>query len=489
MPRLFPSVSLAAVIAAASMLVGCGEHEGRTTSNVSATMVPLTEQEKSLILAFVNDAATTVELLDITVGLESRAAEQIIVHRNGMDCIYPSADDNLFDTIDELDGVPYVGPAALQKLLDYVSAQPSGGETVEGVVFSADEAAAVVWGVNRATVQELDVDVGLTSTAAQNLVANAPYENVAAIGAVSYVGPSALTALRSYAPVWAAQMGQGTGGTYDGVTFSDAEAATALEIVNTASAEQLTAGGVSTTPRNVILDNRPWASLAALADFSGIGTATMQAVKNMVPGWTGPTVPPVEVTLAQLLAAASSQGIASPYFGQRVTVARSIITSTPQSYAGGSKAFFAADPPEGNVQQLKIYVAASASQDVSFATLFDDVSVTGTFTQYSSSWEILVDDAQQHLVALNRSGVAYGEYRTCQDAWSSTVGNPEGVVRIATTGGYTYMVPLPLFTDHPMYEGLPDPLDPSAVYGGNSNPGQLWCGDQQAILDAWLAQQ
>lgn len=473
----------------ALLMAGCSDDTGSQDPYASDRgPIDLSQEEEALIVEFVNDAATTEPLLDVDVGLDARAAHNIIIHRDGVDGVYPSGDDNPYDSIAELDSVPYVGPSALEKLRDYLASSSSGAETVEGVEFTADQAAAVIWGVNQATFEELDVEVGLTSTAATNLVASRPYQSVAEIGAVPYVGPSALGALRDYAPIWAAQMGpSGLGGTYDGVTFSDDEAATALEIANTASTEQLSDGGVTTTPRNIIIDNRPWDTLQALADFSGIGPATMQALKDMVSGWTGTQQPPVDVTIAELLAQANALGDQSPYYNQLVRISRGIITSAPQDHAGGSMSFFGADPPLGDVQQLKIYIASQANQDLGFSSLFDDVRVTGVFTEYYSSWEILVDDPALHAISLNRSGVKYEDYLDCQDAWSSTAANPEGAVRVESSFGYIYMVPLPLFKDHPMYDGLPDAGDPDSNYGGNDHPGLLWCGDQQDILDAWLA--
>ncbi|RLB65063.1 MAG: hypothetical protein DRI90_03035 [Deltaproteobacteria bacterium] len=452
-----------------------------------------TQVEIELMLDFVNDTHTDFDLLDDDVGLDRRAAENIITHRDGADGNYPSSDDDPFDSLPELDAIPYVGQTALTKIYTYATTHAgSGSVTVEGVTFTAEQAAAVVWGVNQATAVELDDDVGLDSRAADNLVNEAPFNSVEEMSPVAYVGASALTKLRTYAPVWQAAMNSQPGnlaGTYDGVEFDEATAQTALEIANLATAEQLAAGGITTTPRNIIINNRPWASLAAIADFSGIGPATMQALKTMVPSWTGPVVTPTALTIQQLVDEATDNGVGSPYYDQPVAVSRAIITSELQTYSGGHSAFWVADPTAGNQAQIKVYVTADAAQDLSFVSLFDDVTVTGTFTLYGSTWEVLVDDAQLHQVVLNKSGLAYGDYYDLLDAWSSTTANPEGAVLVESSFSYTFMVPLPLFKDHPMYQGLPDPQDPDAVYGGNDHPGQLWCGDQQSVLDSWLAGQ
>ena len=183
----------------------------------------------------------------------------------------------------------------------------------------------------------------------------------------------------------------------------------------------------------------------------------------------------------------ASQGEVSSYYDQPVAVSRAIITTVPHVYSSGSVSFFVADPYAGNQQQLKVYVTDTANQDLAFASLFDDVQITGKFTKYYSTWEILVEHPEQHALASNKPGLPYEDYAQLLDAWTSTAANPEGAVLVESQLGYWYKVPLPLFKDHPMYEGLPDPGDPDSKYGGNDNPGQLWCGDQAAILAAWLA--
>jgi len=451
----------------------------------------LTESEETALLAFVNDAATDLVMLDDEVGLNSRAAKNIITQRNGLDGVYPSADDHPYDTLAELDAVPYVGPAALTLLHEYVNGNQAPADiTVEGVDFTQEQADAVVWGVNQATVAELDDEVGLDSRAAKNLVAAAPFASVAEMGPIGYVGVTALKKLRSHASTWQSEMDANKlGGTFDGVTFDEASAAVALEIANVASAEQLADGGITTSPRNKIIAGRPWANLASLSATSGIGPATMKALAGMVADWKGATVPAAVVTVQTLADEVANNGEQSQYFDKLVTTSRAIITTKPKTYSNGAMSFFIADPAAGNVEQLKVYVAAGAGLNLAFASLFDDVNITGKLTIYNGTWEILVDATDSHALGLNKSGVAYTDYATLLDAWSSTAANPEGAVLLKSAFGYMYKVPLPLFKDHPMYDNLPDPSDPSAVYGGNDHPGQLWCGDQQSVLDDWLAAQ
>ncbi|MBM4388120.1 MAG: hypothetical protein FJ088_10310, partial [Deltaproteobacteria bacterium] len=48
-------------------------------------------------------------------------ATNIIAHRNGADKAYGTEDDNPFDSIEELDSVPYVGSTIIAKLEAYAN--------------------------------------------------------------------------------------------------------------------------------------------------------------------------------------------------------------------------------------------------------------------------------------------------------------------------------------------------------------------------------
>ncbi|MCA9592266.1 MAG: hypothetical protein KC776_03120 [Myxococcales bacterium] len=276
----------ACMLTLAVSAAACASETG-SSENVAGQGQTITfpANEVDLVVQFVNDPATDLATLDESVGLDVRAAENILSHRAGADGAYPSADDNAFDNLEELDAVAYVGNSALQKLRDYVVAQPaSTAELVEGVEFTAAQSDAVVWGVNTATVDELRYDVGLVRTAAENLVAGAPYASVTEIGEVAYVGPAALGALRTHAPVWSSEMGQGgvsQAGTYDGVTFDESTAVTALAIANTATELQLTSvGHMYPGGANAVVAGRPYVTLAAVADTYGVGPSSMQSLHD-----------------------------------------------------------------------------------------------------------------------------------------------------------------------------------------------------------------
>ncbi len=245
-----------------------------------ADRLEVTPVESQALLSLLNDAATTVEFLDVEVGLSSRAARNIITARNGADGVYPSPDDHRFDTLEEVETVKYVGAATMQLLHDYVVDHPApAGTLVEGVEFTAVEAAAVLWGVNSASVEELDFDVALSSTAARSLIEHAPYDDMAALAAAPGVGQATLLALRGYAANWSDI--SALAGTFDGVAFDGREAADTLELANHATFEDFVAVGIQSSAAHAIVDHRPYASMDAVAAVTGVGPSTMTKLKAM----------------------------------------------------------------------------------------------------------------------------------------------------------------------------------------------------------------
>ena len=281
-----------------SGLAGCaGAGEPADATGQSTAAVNMSTADARLVLDLVNYPGTGRALLDGQVGLDSRAAEGIVTHRDGADGLSPSADDDLFGDLAELDAVAYVGDSAIAKLQVWAQAHPvPAGESVEGVAFAGWEAEAVIWGVNGASVAELDEVVGLDARAATNLVGSAPYASVAGMGPLGYVGPSALEQLRAHAAMWWGQMNgaadEGLGGTFDGVSFDDASAAVAVAIANLASFDQLVDHGLWSQGANAIVAARPHADLAHVAAVSGVGTATMQALHDYAASGNWP--PPAE---------------------------------------------------------------------------------------------------------------------------------------------------------------------------------------------------
>src|SRR5688500_5907759 len=71
----------------------------------SAFAITLSEQDANAVLELVSYPGSDIGVLDDDVGLDVRAARNIAAHRAGPDGISPSADDDVFDDIAELDGV------------------------------------------------------------------------------------------------------------------------------------------------------------------------------------------------------------------------------------------------------------------------------------------------------------------------------------------------------------------------------------------------
>lgn len=182
-------------------LAGCldddlGAHEGAVADGSA---------EAIGVLRFLNSPAADVATLDVAAALDVRAARNIVAHVRGPDGLLGTGDDDLLDSIAELDAIPQVGPATIARLVAYVDS--IGGIPtlhVEGVHLTAAEAAAIVAAANGATLTELDVDAALDVRAARNLVDRRPHADLHAVAAVAYVGTSALEKLRVWAPGWRA---------------------------------------------------------------------------------------------------------------------------------------------------------------------------------------------------------------------------------------------------------------------------------------------
>ncbi|MBI3184329.1 MAG: hypothetical protein HYZ28_19520 [Myxococcales bacterium] len=279
-------------------LAGCGaelELYQDEQLDSSAFALSLPAADAAALLDFVNHPGTELPVLDSKVGLDVRAARNIIAYRDGADGVTPSADDNRFDTITELDAVPYVGDAALTRLRDYaVAYPPPPGELVEGVAFLGWQAESVIWAANGVTRGEL-TEIGLSTRAADNIILKRPFSTVGAIGAVPYVGSASLVKLRDHALTWW-NAKRGIAATseavYDGVAFDAAAERVALNISNQATYQQLTQEAkVYASGASAITSSRPYATLGAVANLSGVGTVTMQALHDYAVSGTW-SVPP-----------------------------------------------------------------------------------------------------------------------------------------------------------------------------------------------------
>jgi hypothetical protein len=151
------------------------------------------------VLSFLNGPECTVETLTQEIGVRATAATNIVAHVRGRDGRLGTRDDNPFDSIEELDAVPQVGPATIKAIDAYLAARNAPNDLViEGVSLSTSLAVQIVALCNTASHAVLDDDVGLDTRAATAIVAARPLADIQAVAAASYVGSSAIARLRDY---------------------------------------------------------------------------------------------------------------------------------------------------------------------------------------------------------------------------------------------------------------------------------------------------
>ena len=157
------------------------------------------------LVEFINDEATTFEVLDITVGLDRRAAGNLIAHRDGGDRAWGTTDDDIYNTVDEIDAVRFVGPRTIDRMVGYAakSGWVPGAEDIlgiyDGVSFTVDQADATLALTNSLTIDEIDHDLGLHARAAESIALAQPIATVDELSRLYYVGRSALTELKALA--------------------------------------------------------------------------------------------------------------------------------------------------------------------------------------------------------------------------------------------------------------------------------------------------
>lgn len=197
-------------------LAACAAPTEDPAGDLAFPIVEPGSAEEAGMLAFVNDGATTLAVLDDDVPLDARAAANIVARRDGADGTFGTADDEPFVSVADLDSVSWVGPAALEALLAY--ARDNGWLDVG----EAERNAAILALVNdpATTFELLDLDVGLDRRAAENIIAHRDgadgatgtaddrlFASVDELDMIAYVGPAALEDLAVYA------LANGYGGT------------------------------------------------------------------------------------------------------------------------------------------------------------------------------------------------------------------------------------------------------------------------------------
>ncbi len=152
----------------------------------------VTTPQSAGVVAFLNDPATTFEILDDEVPLDRRAATNLMAARP-------------FDSLEEVDAVSWVGPAAIAALTAYADANgyvPGPNQVlgtwddVEFTVAQAELVLEIV--VNDLEFHDFDIYIGLDSRAATSIVNAQPVGSIDELASLYYVGTSALTKLKAY---------------------------------------------------------------------------------------------------------------------------------------------------------------------------------------------------------------------------------------------------------------------------------------------------
>ena len=204
MSRMHSLLLALSVLAAAA---GCqAGDEVATSENALVDGTP----EAIGLIAFLNDPATTLSVLDDQVPLDSRAAGNLIARRDGVDGAFGTADDTLFRTVADVADVPWVGEASIARLVAFADARgfvPSGDDvlgTFDGVTFTVAEAGRVLQAVNDYSDGVLRYEVPLDSRAVNSIIAARPIPTMGELADLYYVGTAMLNRLKDYTALPAA---------------------------------------------------------------------------------------------------------------------------------------------------------------------------------------------------------------------------------------------------------------------------------------------
>lgn len=204
--RTITAIALACLSYGAGCVGNRAPEQGPSQEN-AVTSSPLTEgtPEAVGVARFLNDASTTLEVLDDEVPLPSHAAKNLVDHRNGPDGVHGTGDDDAYDDVAEILGVPQIGMARLEALVAYADGAgfvPTGDDHLgeyDDVAFTADEAEATLAVVNTASAPVLDDDIALDKRAVDSILEARPIATVLELSELYYVGPSALSKLKAWA--------------------------------------------------------------------------------------------------------------------------------------------------------------------------------------------------------------------------------------------------------------------------------------------------
>jgi hypothetical protein len=188
------------------LIIGCDAPLEMHSTEVDARAQPSALAEGSPValgvLNFLNDSSTSEALLDHSVMLDVRAAREIVQHRDGWDNRPGTADDNLFNSLAEVDSVNYVGPAAMSRINAYAQEWgwiPEENDFLgawEGVSFTIFEAQVTLDFVNECSLEDLDKSLQLDKRAAESIINAQPILSITHLANLYYVGESTLITLK-----------------------------------------------------------------------------------------------------------------------------------------------------------------------------------------------------------------------------------------------------------------------------------------------------
>ena len=107
-------------------LVGCGPDSATLPDDAlvdEGTELVESELSADAMFAFLNGPEATFEVLRDEVGLDTRVADGIVLHVRGADQKLGTGDDDLISSLKELDGIAWVGPAAMASIDRFVTAR------------------------------------------------------------------------------------------------------------------------------------------------------------------------------------------------------------------------------------------------------------------------------------------------------------------------------------------------------------------------------
>src|SRR5687768_14347483 len=111
----------------ALVLLGCVDSESSPDGidepgiDGKADGTQLSECESGKVLELLNGGISAADLE--RAGVHARAAKELVAHRDGADAQFGTADDDAYDSIDEIDEVAYVGRTAFAQLQAAVAAR------------------------------------------------------------------------------------------------------------------------------------------------------------------------------------------------------------------------------------------------------------------------------------------------------------------------------------------------------------------------------